>query len=79
MKSIVEASNLAGVPVLSLPSWKPACLREAERPVEGEAASCILPAGKLFKPESNCEYEVIEVKLWAYLCGFHQLEKCLCR
>jgi hypothetical protein len=83
LKSIVFPSNLAGVPVWSLPNLKPAEAREADKPREG--ASLSRPAGKRFMPE---KFMTVLPSLFvrepgwgenAYRYGFHQKERFLYR
>ena len=50
---MLDFASRGGVPVFRRPSAKPACLSEAERPVGGEAASFIRPAGYVVRPEQG--------------------------
>lgn len=48
---ILDFASRGGVPVLRRPSWKLAWRSEAERPVGGEAASSMRPAGYVSSPK----------------------------
>lgn len=57
---MLDLASRGGVPVLRRPSANPACLSEAERPVGGEAASFIRPAGYVVRPEQG----ILSVEVW---------------